>query len=407
MATPKNYRRGTHRVIDPAATVDRVRRVMPVLGITRVANVTGLDRIGIPVVMVCRPNSRSLAVCQGKGLDLVAAKASGMMEAAEHFHAERITLPVKLARYNDLRFGHPVVDPDTLPKGTGRTFHGDLRLPWISGHDLMSGEAVWLPYDLVHLDLTLPLPANSGCFPLDSNGLGAGNHPLEALGQGICELVERDAVTLWWQSREKDRQQARLDLSTVDDAGCGEILERYERAEVDVVVWDITSDLELPAFYCRIFDRTENLFHPLYRAAGMGCHLTREVALMRALTEAAQSRLTMISGARDDLGRRDYERALDPRVVEEARAELASGVATRRFEDVPSWPCDTFEEDLETLLKRLRAVGISRLLAVDLTISGLDLAVVRVVIPGLEGLSWLPGYRPGPRLKAHLLRSAP
>ena len=61
---------GTHRLVAPNATLERVRPFMAVMGITRVANVTGLDTIGIPVVMVVRPNSRSLAVSQGKGLNL-------------------------------------------------------------------------------------------------------------------------------------------------------------------------------------------------------------------------------------------------------------------------------------------------------------------------------------------------
>ncbi len=81
---------------------------MPVLGITRIANITGLDSIGIPVTMVCRPNARSLAVSQGKGLDLVAAKVSGLMESVETYHAETITLPLKIATYEELRYTHTV-----------------------------------------------------------------------------------------------------------------------------------------------------------------------------------------------------------------------------------------------------------------------------------------------------------
>ena len=77
-STTKAYLRGTHRQRPPAETVARVRQLMPVMGITRVANVTGLDFVGVPVVMVTRPNSRSLAVSQGKGLDLDTAKASGL-----------------------------------------------------------------------------------------------------------------------------------------------------------------------------------------------------------------------------------------------------------------------------------------------------------------------------------------
>src|SRR5207244_5110666 len=102
----EHFHSGTHRTIVPEETLRKVRPLMPVMGITRIANVTGLDCIGIPVVMVCRPNSRALAVAQGKGLDLDAAKASGLMESVEAYHAERITLPLKLASQEELRYTH-------------------------------------------------------------------------------------------------------------------------------------------------------------------------------------------------------------------------------------------------------------------------------------------------------------
>ena len=74
-------------------TLERVTPYLPVMGITRIANVTGFDTIGIPVVMVTRPNSRSISVSQGKGFDVPSAKASGVMESIESYHAERIDLP--------------------------------------------------------------------------------------------------------------------------------------------------------------------------------------------------------------------------------------------------------------------------------------------------------------------------
>jgi ribosomal protein S12 methylthiotransferase accessory factor YcaO len=66
--TLKALRRGTHRSASLNDTLKRVLPLGPVMGITRIANVTGLDSVGIPVVMVCRPNSRSVAVSQGKGI---------------------------------------------------------------------------------------------------------------------------------------------------------------------------------------------------------------------------------------------------------------------------------------------------------------------------------------------------
>src|SRR5215470_14520466 len=87
---PKTFRRGTHRAEAPESTLARVRPHMAAMGITRLGNITGLDRIGIPVAVAVRPNSRSVSVSQGKGLELPQAYASALMEACEGFHAEEI-----------------------------------------------------------------------------------------------------------------------------------------------------------------------------------------------------------------------------------------------------------------------------------------------------------------------------
>lgn len=102
-AATKRYFHGTHRICAPEETLARLQPLLPTMGITRIANVTGLDRTGMPVVMVCRPNARSVTVSQGKGLTLAAAKASGVMEALEIWHAERIVKPLKLASFDEMR----------------------------------------------------------------------------------------------------------------------------------------------------------------------------------------------------------------------------------------------------------------------------------------------------------------
>src|SRR5215470_18488677 len=99
----KSYLAGTHRIVAPAQTLEAARRFFPVMGITRIADVTGLDTIGLPVVLACRPNSRSIVVAQGKGCDVMAAKASAAMESVEAFTAERIIQPLVLGSFNDLR----------------------------------------------------------------------------------------------------------------------------------------------------------------------------------------------------------------------------------------------------------------------------------------------------------------
>jgi YcaO-like protein with predicted kinase domain len=352
------------------------------MGITRVANVTGLDSIGISVVMVCRPNSRSVSVSQGKGINIASARASGLMEAAELYHAETSTISLRLASYEELCYRHNVV-VDGLPGRIASRFQRNLRLLWCESRDLVSGESVLVPYELVHTNYTLPSPEGHGCFVASSNGLASGNELIEAISHGICEVVERDATTLWRLSNDRSDSN-RLDLNTVDHAECRKILGLFERAGFDVAVWDITSDIKLPVFACLILPRAENSIWHRSIAMGYGCHPARGVALLRAMTEAAQVRLTLISGMRDDVRDESYERLLGEREIGAVQRRVRSSISTRRFQDVPNWERETFEEDLELELRFLNQADIRQVLVVDLTKPEFGLPVARVIIPGLE-----------------------
>jgi len=400
--TPKGFTDSTHRLVPPEQTLARVRPFLPVMGITRVANVTGLDTVGIPVVMVCRPNSRSVSVSQGKGFDLAAAKASGVMESIESYHAERIDLPLKLGSFEDLRYGNPMIEVGALPRFSDSRFTPFTQLLWIEGQDLMGGGPLWLPYELVHLNYTLPLPSGHGCFVASSNGLASGNHRLEAVSHGITEVVERDATTLWHLLDANGQKRTRIALDTVDDPCCRDLLDRYAAAGVLVGVWETTSDLGIPAFLCRILQDEGPPANTLRPASGMGCHPARGVALMRALTEAAQSRLTFISGARDDMGRDDYALFLERETYDAWRNSMDHDGPRRPFSQVPTFEGASFEEDIAWQLERLRAAGIAQVAAVDLTKPEFGIPVVRIVIPGLEGLDHSPKFVPGTRARARL-----
>ena len=406
--TTKGFLAGTHRLVPPEATVERVRSLLPVLGITRIANVTGLDTIGIPVVMVIRPNARSLSVSQGKGGDLASARASGLMEAIELYHAEHIPQSLKLATFNELRFTHRMVDVMGLPALSVSRFDGHFRTLWTEGRNLFDGGSTWVPYEMVHMDFTLPLPSGSGSFLMSSSGLASGNHPLEAVNHALCELIERDAATLFRCSSPEARDRRRVDLSTVDDPGCQALLGQYARAGVEVGVWDITSDVGVAAFSCTIVDGDPSPQRPIGPMGGMGCHPCRGVALSRALTEAAQSRLTLITGSREDVRHlaphgpdAEFEAAL--RMRDRLRAE--PGV--HGFHSAPDMLTDTLEEDLSFLLERLRTVGLREAIAVDLTRSPFGIPVVRVIVPGLEPLNDIPGYVPGSRARRRLSEDTP
>ncbi len=402
---PKVLRQGTHRSQSLEKSLARALRLAPVMGITRVANVTGLDTIGIPVVMVCRPNSRSVTVSQGKGIDLASARVSGLMESTELYHAETVTAPLRLATYEELRYQHDVVDVAELPRTADSRFHPNLRLPWCEGRDLLNDNTVLVPYEMVHTNFTTPFPDGHGCFTASSNGLASGNDAMEAISHGICEVVERDATTLWRLRHETEADENRLDLTSVDDALCQEIVRKFESAGLSVAVWDTTSDIGIAAFACCVLPREEGAMWHQSVDWGYGCHLDRRVALLRALTEAAQTRLTLIAGLRDDFGRETYEQLLDPDVIRSIRERTARSAPTRRFQDVPHFDGETFEDDVERELASLSKAGVTRVVAVNLTKEEFGLPVFRVVVPGLEAILE-QGYVPGRRARAVLARKS-
>jgi ribosomal protein S12 methylthiotransferase accessory factor len=364
------------------------------MGITRLGNITGLDRIGIPVVTAVRPNSRSVSVSQGKGLDLTQAMASALMEAIEGFHAEEVG-EGRRASYREIAAEGAVVDPLSLCT-TGRSFDVDAVISWLGGYDLLQQEPCRVPAEIVHTDYTQPL---DGYFLAGSNGLASGNHPVEAIGSAICELVERDAVALWNASGIRARPRRALDIASVDDPDCRTLLAKYEEAGIGVRLWNVTTEIGIAAFLCDIRDLSEGDPRRLRRFHGAGCHPDRAIALSRALTEAAQTRLTYIAGIRDDLLPAEYEEPPNADIVDALLDALRQESEPHSFRDVPSFAADDLGEDLRWELERLRAAGIERVVAVDLTRPDFAIPVVRVVIPGLDGDIRHPHYTQGPRAR--------
>jgi ribosomal protein S12 methylthiotransferase accessory factor len=401
----KAHVEGTHRTVEPQVTLERLQPVLPAVGITRVGVITGLDTIGIPVVMVCRPNGRSLSVSQGKGVDLAAAKVSGIMEAVEAWHAEHVLLPLRLATYRELRAVARVVDVAQLPRQPRSRFHPDLSLLWIEGTDVFTAERVWVPYECVHLDFRAPGPQGSGCFLATGTGLAAGNHRLEAVSHALCEVVERDAFAMWDERTTAYRASRGLDLDTVDDPVCRRLLDTFERAGVGVAAWDLTTDVGLPVLSAMIVDRRPSLMRRVPAALGGGCHPDRAVALSRALTEAAQSRLTLIAGCRDDCPPAYCRRIRDGRAIATHVARLAEP-AERSFADVAHGPAESIDADVAHELDHLKAAGVRQALLFDLTRPGIDVPVVRMVVPGLEG--WADKAEPAvPGARRQALREQP
>jgi ribosomal protein S12 methylthiotransferase accessory factor len=254
-----------------------------------------------------------------------------------------------------------------------------------------------VPWEVVHTDYTLPTRHSGEHLLSGTNGLASGNHLAEAVSSAICELIERDAVALWHAGSMTERSRGRLDPASIDDADCRRLLGLYEAAQIAPRIWDVTSDAGIAAFICDIPAPTDDTSDGLRRYRGAGCHPDRSIALARAMTEAAQTRLTYIAGIRDDLT--DYGESARDRLGAALLDAVSQAADARAFRDVPSFDSDDVAADLRWELERLRMIGAQRVVAVDLTRDDLGIPVVRLVIPGLEWDCTHRDYVPGPRAR--------
>ena len=396
----KTYQIGTHRVIDPCVTLSRLMPMIGKIGVTRIANITGLDYLGIPVCAAVRPNSRNLSVHQGKGLTLDAAKVSAIMEALEWYSGEQ---PHGNAVWRPMASfpGGISVLPRHLARGSLRH---DAVIPWVEGFDLVKRQQSFVPEELVTTDFTRPDRKGFGWFRASSNGLAAGNTMAEALLHALCELIERDAFALWRLTPADVRLKTRVDPLALDDPFVDSLIDLYDSANISVEAWDITSDIEVPSFFCVIDDRDARPPF-LGRFGGVGCHPNAGVAFCRALSEAAQSRLTFIMGSRDDIPPESYslvgwqKNLTSFMVTTGVRTPAGLGACRAMSFDAPG-----IEDDVNGVLARLTGRGVDRVVKVDLTHSKIGVPCVRVVIPDLEGMPHKAGYKPGKRARSALQR---
>ena len=397
LTAPKRFQGTTHRVCSPRDTLARIQPLAGSAGVTRVADITGLDRIGIPVTLAIRPNARSLVGSSGKGTSLLNATVSGLMEAIEIHHAENPSLAVERHTHRSLESaGVPVAPAARLPLSRLSTFTVDVELPWTWGWDIARGVATAVPYQTVHLAgpraSAGPGVLRDSMFQVSSNGLASGNHPLEAIAAGLYEVVERDAVTLDRIRESSGEPPDLIDLDAVPWAAVAELVAQIRAAGADVLVGDITSDIGIPTYRATLLDRQRNVG----AYGGFGTHLDPAVAMVRAITEAVQSRCVIIAGSRDDLFTAEHER--NRRLDDAARYdERRRHEATARPPERESAATDSFEGDIALVLARLDAAGLDQAIVVDLGLADFGLDVVRVIVPGLEGHAkfsfWTPGER--------------
>ena len=394
-SSPKLFRTGTHRTRTPEQTLAVASSFFHQAGMTRLADITGLDCIGIPTILALRPNGKSLSVSAGKGVSVAAAKTSAAMEAIELNQAEYFLLPSVRASWREMAERSCVIPAELLPLSRNSLFSLDWSYRWCMGWDIVAQREVATPQYIVNMDRANGQIRELGAFQINSNGLASGNNFLEALTSSLLEVIERDAVTLTRLPWEQGRGAPPLVRNdSITDPLLRELLDRIKAARADILLFDCRVDTQVPVFVAVLRD-LEDPNIGLYR--GGGAHLDPVVAASRAITEAVQSRAVYIAGSRDDLFKQGHFRLrnLDPQLVIDNLTRNSSTI---------DWPfdgseaTDSFEGDVRVILGKLAKVGLSSVIVHDLTGPDCPVTVLKTVIPGIEGYynDW---YAPGPRAR--------
>ena len=266
-----------------------------------------------------------------------------------------------------------------------------MKLEWSTAKDLISNKEYLIPTNAIYH----PYIHGNECeslFKSNTNGLASGNVLEEAILHGIFEVIERDAWSIFELTH---KNYAQIDLDSIESDIVNETINKFESEGIKIKLMDFTADIKVPTIAASADDTVTRDAGLL--TLGMGTHLDPEVAILRALTEVAQSRATQINGAREDTVRADFAR--------EAGYERMKRINKYYFRDeeekisissIENKSTTSITKDLEIVKEELMANDIDKILYYDLTRPELDVSVVRVIIPEMELFALDPsraGYR--------------
>ena len=396
MTDELTYFKGTHRVIAPEKTIENNEDKLKTAGITRIADITDLDRIGLPIYTAIRPTAEegAVSIYGGKGITKDHARASAMMEGFERYSAERQDSDeVTIAGLDEISDLGEYINPESLnlPKDFKKQNLDSMKLEWSPVKDIISDKEYYIPTNAIYH----PYIHGNDCeslFKSNTNGLASGNILEEAILHGIFEVIERDAWSIFELTH---KNYAQIDLDSIESDIVNDTIERFESNGIKIKLMDFTADINVPTIAASADDTVTRDAGLL--TLGMGTHLDPEVAILRALTEVAQSRATQINGAREDTVRADFAR--------EAGYERMKRINKYYFRDedekislssIENKSTTSITTDLEIVKDELIANDIDKILYYDLTRPELDVSVVRVIIPEMELFALDPsraGYR--------------
>jgi YcaO-like protein with predicted kinase domain len=350
------------------------------LGITRLATLTGLDRVGYPVVAAIRPMSRNLTVSMGKGATVERAQLSAIMEAAELHFSERPHVPLVDVQFSHMEPGS-ALDPSLLDDSESDPGLLDRTLEWLKGKDVQTGRDIWVPWQAISMDYSAKVESSTRVASTGGTGLAAALSHDEAVLHGLYEVIERDNHATWNALCDQDRLATLVDPSSVSSESVQAMRDSIAEAELHVWIWDMTGKSRIPSYLVEVLDYASGA--PVPFAQGAATHSCAGVAVEKAMAEALQVRLTYISGSRDDLEWSDYGDRYDS-VVKSRRWLQQVPLLYRGFEEDGDAGDGNATVALAGLCQRLQQLDCRSVIVVPLSPVDCSVSAVKVIVPSLR-----------------------
>jgi len=405
--------KGTSRIKPAQETFIEVTGLAKKLGVTRLADITDMDILRIPNYSAILPGTEDyIWVYSGKGPTKTHAKVSALMESIERYSSLPSGAPRNFIQgsYDQLSSTSRVLHPEEIVEPLGFHYRNDMIMDFLPGVDLFTGQQIMVPAALALFRYSPKAPAVNPFAFHHTNGLASGNVEEEAICHSLCEVIERDAMSLaelrasaipfHFLKHIMNSLKAKgypisaisadtfkddpgifpdVDISEIGFEPAKDMANKFSNAGIPLIIKDITSTVGIPTFNASSIEWVTHDYG--YLAEGHGTHPDSRIALLRAITEVSQTRAANIQGARDDLRKINYGQDN----TDDKRAwQFMPSKNTIKFSEVRTYFNEDILEDIKLLLDHLKGDGLATAIIVNLTNPEIGIPVVRAVVPGLE-----------------------
>ncbi len=265
--------------------------------------------------------------------------------------------------------------------------HAKQSFDWVEGENLTLKKKCLIPAQLIYLGYGTGTETRLSCQ--NSTGTACADTRTEAILRGIYEIIERDAFMCVYLNKIT---VPKMDISSIDNEDIRFILELLGRYNLNIELFNITNDFNIPTILSLIYD---NSFLGPNVTIGIKTDSSMKRAIIGSIEEAVVRRTT-IRGMmkRNELKEKVYK---VENIVERASYWFSPDMIKHLNFLYDSNKIDPFKDDLldtqikdelDEIITKMKRLGFSIYTTCisDGKISSKDCVVYKTIIPGLQPL---------------------